>query len=102
MGFYRSKTSTLQGHSNGMLFANASLRADFFDRKLSIHISVQDMFNSQKSKSETNTPSIYSVSESWSNSQYVLMGLTFRIGKIEMEKEQKRGDMNQGGGVPAM
>lgn len=102
MGFYRSKTSTLQGHSNGMLFANASLRADFFDRKLSIHISVQDMFNTQKSKSETNTPSIYSVSESWSNSQYVLMGLTFRIGKIEMEKEQKRGDMNQGGGVPAM
>ncbi|MDD2345265.1 MAG: outer membrane beta-barrel family protein, partial [Bacteroidales bacterium] len=102
MGFYRSKSPTLQGHSDAMLFANASLRADFFDKKLSVHMSVQDMFNTQRSKFETNTPSIYSVSESWSNSQYILMGLTFRFGKIEMEKEQKRGDMNQGGGAPGM
>ncbi|MDD2411714.1 MAG: outer membrane beta-barrel family protein [Bacteroidales bacterium] len=102
MSFYRSKSPTLQGHSNGMFFANASLRADFFERKLSVHMSVQDMFNTQKSKSETNTPSIYSVSKSWSNSQYVLIGLTFRIGKIELEKEQKRGDVNQVGGAPGI
>ena len=100
MGFYRSKNPTLQGQSDEMLFANASIRGDFFNKKLSVNLSVQDMLNTQKNKSLTDTPNLYSVSESWSNSQYVMLGLTFRFGKIEMEKEQKRGDMNQSGGAP--
>ncbi len=102
MGFYRSKAPTLAGSSDHLYFANASIRADFFQRKLSANITIQDFLNTQRNISFVNNPSIQSRSENWSNSRYLSFGITWRFGKIEMEKELKKGDMNQGGGTPGM
>lgn len=103
MGFYKSKNPTLQGSSKEMLFVNASLRADFFKRKFSVSLSAQDLFDTQTSNEFTETPTLVSNDKSWSNSRYYVIGLTFRFGKIELEKEQKSGQgQGQGGGVPGM
>ncbi len=99
MGFYRSKAPTLMGSSSDLYIVNASFKADFFKRKLSLSLSAQDIFDTQKSTQYTETPTLVSTSKSWSNSRYYVVGLTFRIGKIELEKEQKQGSgQTQGGG----
>lgn len=103
MGFYRSKSPSLMGTTSDMFFVNASLKADFFKRKMSLSISAQDIFNTQKSTQITQTPTLISTDKSWSNSRCYVIGLTFRFGKIELEKEQKSGQgQGQGGGVPGM
>ena len=103
MGFYKSKNPTLQGSSKEMLFVNASLRADFFKRKFSVSLSAQDIFDTQRSSEFTETPTLVSNDKSWSNSRYYVIGLTFRFGKIELEKDQKSGQgQGQGGGVPGI
>ncbi|MGI6321448.1 MAG: outer membrane beta-barrel protein [Bacteroidales bacterium] len=91
VGFYRSKSATLSGSSGHSLFTNASVRADFFERKLSASLSVQDIFNTQRHITVVNTPFLNSNSKSWSNSRYISLGITWRIGKIELEREQKSG-----------
>jgi len=90
-GFYNAENPNLQGYSDARYFANLSLRANYFKRKLTVVFRIQDMFDSQKNNSEIITPSLVSTNLSRSNSKFYFVGLTYRIGKIEMEKEQKKG-----------
>jgi len=102
MGFYRSKNPTLQGYSASAFHVNASLRADFYNRKLSVVARVQDAFHTQKNVTVISTPSLSSRYASRTNSQYFLVGITFRLGKIEMEKDQKGGFGAPNGGSPGV
>ena len=67
MGIYRSESKTVQGSTDPVYYINSSLRSDFFNRKLSINLGIQDIFDWQKNKRITNTPT-YSGS---SNSKYI-------------------------------
>lgn len=48
MGVYRGPTISAQGRREGMYFANASLKQDFFKNKLSATLQVQDIFGTMK------------------------------------------------------
>lgn len=92
-GRYRSATETLYAESKPTYSIDCGVRADFFKRKLSMHISVWDLFNWNKSENIINNP--YYISSSTNrvtNSRAISLGLTFRFGKMELENRAKTGE----------
>jgi hypothetical protein len=91
-GVYRSGNLRLQGSSQAVYFINLFARADFFKRKLSVNIGIQDIFNWQDQKSRTNTPTLTGNSEYKYVTRYISAGITVRLGKIELENKVKTGN----------
>ena len=71
------------------------MRADFFNRKLSAFINVQDIFNWGKtigSGSSNTNPYLRSESNNYTlNSRFISAGITLRCGKMELENRSKSG-----------
>lgn len=87
-GVYRAASANLQGSDEPTYWINSTINADLFDRKLSLRLGMQDIFNWLENSSSTNTPSVISESYSKSKSQYLTFGITFRFGKVELEQQQ--------------
>lgn len=65
--------------------------SDFFDRKMSIFLNVNDVFDSFVWGSKTEAPQYHTDnSTSWS-SRFVSLGITFRFGKMELEGKARQG-----------
>lgn len=93
-GRYRSATETLYAESKPTYSIDCGVRADFFKRKLSMHISVWDLFNWNKSENITNNPYYISYnSNRVTNSRAISLGLTFRFGKMELENRARTGEV---------
>ena len=92
---YTSPTIGLLSTSSAQYRLNAGIRADFFKRKLSAFINVQDIFNwGKRIGNEINNTNPYYVRESLSrtlNSRYISAGITLRFGKMELESKTKSG-----------
>jgi hypothetical protein len=52
---------------------------------------VQDIFNWNKQRSNNTNPYYIAYNSTTSNSRYIGAGITFRFGKIELEKQAKTG-----------
>ncbi|MDY6372267.1 MAG: outer membrane beta-barrel family protein [Bacteroidales bacterium] len=97
---YTSPTLGLMSTRKERLMFNIGARSDFFNRKLSVFINIQDLFNwgaSRGSGSENSNP--YYLSESTQkmlNSRYISAGITLRFGKMELEKGAKDGSSEAG------
>ena len=81
-------------------FLNMGLRSDFFKRRLSVFVNVQDIFNwgARIGSGSTNTNPYY-LSDSTRkmlNSRYISAGVTFRFGKLELEQKAKEGENETG------
>lgn len=87
-GIYRAAAASIQGNEEPTYFINATVSADLFDKKMSVRLGMQDIFNWLENTSSMNTPTIVSTSTSKSNSQYFTFGITFRFGKVELEQQQ--------------
>ena len=87
---YSSPSKTLFSASRDSYSLNAGLRSDFFNRKMSVFVNVQDIFNWGKKRGSgsgsTNPYYISYSSQKVMNSRYISAGLTFRFGKMELEK----------------
>ena len=92
---YSSPTISLAAERKARYFLNFGVRADFFKRKMSAYINVQDIFNWGKtvgSGSLNTNPYLLSESNSYTlNSRYISAGITFRFGKMELERSSKSG-----------
>lgn len=92
---YSSPTIGLAAERSARYYLNCGVRADFFKRKLSAFVNVQDIFNWGKTigSGSTNTnPYLLSQSNSYTlNSRYISAGVTFRFGKMELENRSKEG-----------
>ena len=92
---YTSPTIGLLSTSSAQYRLNAGIRADFFKRKLSAFVNVQDIFNwGKRIGNESNNTNPYYVRESLSrtlNSRYISAGITLRFGKMELESKTKSG-----------
>ena len=96
-GYYSSPTQSLFSERKGWYGINAGLRADFFDRKLSVYVNANDIFNWNSWGQSNNSPYVVSTSNYKYNSRSVSVGLTFRIGKMELEQRARQGgDDSQG------
>lgn len=97
---YSSPTLGLMSTRSARYWVNMGVRADFFNRKLSAYINIQDIFNWGKNIGNTSSnTNPYSLSESKSrtlNSRYISAGITLRFGKMELEKSSQSGSEADG------
>ena len=97
---YRSPTIGLMSERKARYSLNAGLRSDFFKRRLSVFVNVQDIFNwgATIGSGSTNTNPYY-LSDSTRkmlNSRYISAGFTLRFGKLELERQAKEGSSEDG------
>ncbi len=96
-GYYSSPTQMLFSDWHARYGINAGLKADFFDRKMSVFINANDIFNWNGWGESNYSPYVNSTSNSKYNSRSVSVGVTFRFGKMELEQMAKQGaDDSQG------
>lgn len=94
---YQSPTIGLFSQTLSTYSIDGGLSADFFDRKLSAYLSVQDLFNWQRMGSNVSNPTYSSTNTQRYTSRYVALGITMRLGKMELESKAKQGG-NTGAG----
>ena len=97
---YNSPTISLMSERKARYFLNMGLRSDFFNRRLSVFVNVQDIFNwgATIGSGFTNTNPYY-LSDSTRkmlNSRYISAGFTLRFGKLELERQAKEGSSETG------
>ena len=96
-GYYSSPTQSLFSEWHSRYGINAGLKADFFDRKMSVFVNANDIFNWNSWGESNYSPYAESTSSSKFNSRAVSVGLTFRFGKMELEQMARQGaDDSQG------
>ena len=101
-GYYSSPTQSLFSERHARYGINAGLRADFFDRKLSVFVNANDIFNWNSWGNTNNSPYVVSTSNSKYNSRSVSVGVTFRFGKMELEQRARQGEGESGGSPQGM
>ena len=96
-GYYSSPTQMLFSAWHSRYGINAGLKADFFDRKMSVFVNANDIFNWNKWGMSSDSPYVQSTYNSKYNSRAVSVGVTFRFGKMELEQMARQGaDDSQG------
>ena len=98
--FYNSPTISLMSERKARYSLNMGVRSDFFKRKMSVYVNVQDIFNwGAKIGSGSSNTNPYYLSDNTNkmlNSRYISVGVTFRFGKMELEKSAKEGSSESG------
>lgn len=87
---YRSRTQTLMAEVAPYFSFDCGVSTDLFDRHLSLFLNINDLFGTVRTGGESVNPYNPSTSESTITSQYVSFGLTWRIGRTEMEGMQQK------------
>ncbi len=97
---YSSPTISLMTETKARYWFNIGARSDFFKRKLSVFVNIQDLFNwgARYGFGSENTNPYYlgSNTNRMLNSRYISAGITLRFGKMELEKGAKEGDGESG------
>ena len=97
---YSSPTISLMSETKARYWFNIGARSDFFKRKLSVFVNVQDLFNwgARYGFGSANTNPYYSSNSTnkMLNSRYISAGITLRFGKLELENSAKEGDSESG------
>jgi outer membrane receptor protein involved in Fe transport len=90
-GNYRSKTKTIFFEDLPYYSINCGLRADFWNRKISVFLNVQDIFNWGRERTQNTNPYYIEYNSRKWNSRFIIAGITFRFGKMEMESKARTG-----------
>lgn len=101
-GYYSSPTQSLFSERHARYGINAGLRADFFDRKLSVYVNANDIFNWNSFGQTNDSPYVQSISTYKYNSRSVAVGVTFRFGKMELEQRARQGEGESGSAPQGM
>ena len=92
---YNSPTIGLLSETKARYSMNMGVRSDFFKRKLSVFINVQDIFNwggrYGTGSSNTNPYYLTESTRKTVNSRFISAGITLRFGKMELERQAKTG-----------
>ena len=100
-GYYTSPTQTLFIENHARYGINLGLRADFFNRKMSVFVNAEDIFHWESWGESQNNPYVSSTSTSKYNSREIAVGILFRFGKMELEQVARQGDTEGGGSGPS-
>ena len=97
---YNSPTISLMSERKARYFLNMGMRSDFFKRRLSVFVNVQDIFNwgarFGSGSSNTNPYFLSDSTRKMLNSRYISAGFTLRFGKLELEQRAKEGESETG------
>ena len=94
---YSSKSVSMFTVTRPRYSINAGLRAEFWKRRISVYLDVNDIFNWNRRGTDINNPYYTSNSTTWSSwmGRSIRGGITFKFGKMELEGAQAQA---QGGG----
>ena len=101
-GYYSSPTQSLFSERHAHYGINAGLRADFFNRKLSVYVNANDIFNWNSWGVTNDSPYVQSTTNTKYNSRSIAVGLTFRFGKMELEQRARQGEGDSGSAPQGM
>lgn len=97
---YSSPTISLMSETKARYWFNIGARTDFFKRKLSVFVNIQDLFNwgAKYGFGNENTNPYYlsNSTNKMLNSRYISAGITLRFGKLELENNAKDGSSEAG------
>ena len=94
--YYSSKSVSLFSVTKPRYGINCGLRADFLNRKISVHLNVNDIFNWNASKMESTNPYFIYSTTNKPKSRTISAGITFRFGKMELESKASQGASGMG------
>ena len=84
---YRSRRQDVLVVNEPNWGVDCGLAADLFDRRLSLYLNANDIFKSRSTGTGSLNP-YHSSSYNYSfNSRYISLGLTWRIGRMELEEK---------------
>jgi outer membrane receptor protein involved in Fe transport len=83
MGVYRGPTVSAQGRREGMYFANASVKQEFFSNKLAATLQVQDIFGTMKFSGSSYGPNFENQFKFKRESQIVQLTLSYKINNFK-------------------
>ena len=90
-GKYTGRSIEFLSRNEPFFNVDFGMSTDLLNRRLSLYFKINDLFNSYKSHSISTNP-YFAEDYRWSyNSRYVGLGLTWRIGKIELENKGRQG-----------
>lgn len=85
--YYSSPTQRMLFTSHSRKGIDLGVSADFFHRLLNLNLCVNDIFGWNKRGSSSNNPYLPLDTEISVQSRYISLGITFRFGEMELEKE---------------
>lgn len=88
---YRSRTQTPLAEVDPYFNFDCGLSTDLFERNLSLFLNINDLFGTACTGGESINPYNPTSTENTLTSQYVSLGLTWRIGRTEMESDLTHG-----------
>ena len=97
-GYYGSPSISLFSSTHAHYSINAGLRCDFFDKKLSVYLNANDIFNWNSWGYDNDSPYYVSHGTFKYNSRTVALGFTLRFGKMELENQARQGAASENSG----
>ena len=91
---YRSLRLTPQGEIGPSYAVNFGLRQDLFNERVSLILTVSNIFNTLKQNTTLNTPDLNDYSTRQRDGQIIYVGVTYHFGKSEKKKEKMEYDDN--------
>ena len=88
---YRSPQLGLYSMSVANKGVDFGLSSDFFNRQLSVYFNVNDIFGMAEWGENTTAPQYQTTGSTRFDSRFVSLGLTWRIGKMELESKARQG-----------
>jgi outer membrane receptor protein involved in Fe transport len=88
--FYRGKRVTAQGTMEPFQMLNAAVKKDFFDKKLSLSLRVNDILDAAKFKIQFSDPLYNEVFERRRDSRTITLNLTYNFGQKDNEKQGRK------------
>ena len=96
MGIYNGPSITLQGKRDGFFVTNVALRQDLMKKKLTVTLSVRDVFATGKFSFTSEGSNFYTYNKFSREAPIVLLNLTYRINNYK--SAARRGNGEQEGG----
>ena len=88
---YTSPRLGLYSLSNANKGIDFGASADFFERQLSVNLTVNDILGMAEFGSNTTAPAFQTTGSHRFDSRFVSLGITWRIGKMELESKARQG-----------
>ncbi len=92
---YGNPTLGLYSREERAISIGLGASATLLDRRLSLRVSISDLLDNNLNSMTVNTPSYASSRSSHINSRYITFGLTWRIGKLDLEYQAHGGAAGQ-------
>ena len=98
-GFYNAPTVTVQGSRKAFYIVSAAYRQEFFKRKFSVVLRVNDIFKTGKYITNTEGIGFTSYSEMLRESPVFMLSLSYKINNYKQKRGERNDDMDMEGGM---